>query len=61
MLASWLEGKWSGMVSEHPEAGMDLDSTCIAAMIIQKFTHVPQILRIEDEQGLVDLRRILVL
>jgi hypothetical protein len=43
------------MVSEHPEAGMDLDSTCIAAMIIQKFTHVPQILRIEDEQGLVDL------
>jgi hypothetical protein len=55
MLASWLEGKWSGMISEHPEAGMDLDSTCIAAMIIQKFTHVPQILRIEDEQGLVDL------
>lgn len=49
------------MFSEHPEAGWNLDSTRMAAMIIQKFTHVRQILRIEDEQGLVDLRRILVL
>lgn len=55
MLASWLVGKWSGMVSEHPEAGMDLDFTCMSVFIIQKFTLVPQILRIKDEQGLVDL------
>ena len=34
---------------------MDLDFTCMSVFIIQKFTHVPQILRIKDEQGLVDL------